>query len=395
MGSIKSYTKKDGKTYYMIKFYVGVDPLTGKEKDTTRRGFKTEKQAKDALTRVELEISEGTFRKRQPKTYQDVYNLWVVQYERTVEESSYVKTIGLFRNHILPTIGMYKIDKINFELSQKATNKWADSLKNFRMVKSYAARVLDFAIKHDYIQSNPFSLVDTAIRKKKVRFDYEDELENFYTKDQLLEFLHCMKKESNEKAFTLFHLLAFSGMRKGEALALTWNDIDFTKNEILINKAISRGINNQLYLKTTKTGGRRTVKMYPETISILKEWKKRQREIYLMLGFNTLHPKQLVFSNEKNEFLQPTKTRKWLEHVLNKYDLPKITTHGFRHTHCSLMFAAGASILEVQDRLGHSDVKTTMNIYAHLSNESKDGAVNKLEAYMTTQRVTTDLTVVD
>ncbi|MCM3358680.1 site-specific integrase [Psychrobacillus sp. MER TA 171] len=382
MGTIKPYTKEDGKTYYKIKFYIGVDPLTGKQRDTTRRGYKSKKLAKEALARFELQISEGTFRKQRAETFQDVYDLWIVQYERTVEESTFTKTIGIFRNHILPSIGMYKIDKINFDVCQKAVNKWADTLKNFRMVKSYAAKVLDFAIKHDYIQTNPFALVEISL-KKRVKFDQEDEPENFYTKEQLIEFLTCMKKESNTKAYVLFHLLAFSGMRKGEALALTWRDIDFTKNEIRINKAISRGKNNQLYVKTTKTGVARTIRMYPETSLILNEWKKHQQDIYLILGFDTLQPKQLVFSNEQNEFLQPTKTRKWLEHVLQKYDLPKITTHGFRHTHCSLMFEAGATILEVQDRLGHSDVKTTMNIYAHVSNEAKDGAVSKLETYMT------------
>ncbi|MGE7920008.1 site-specific integrase [Viridibacillus sp. NPDC093762] len=101
------------------------------------------------------------------------------------------------------------------------------------------------------------------------------------------------------------------------------------------------------------------------------------------MNFNTLQPQQLVFSNEVNEFLQPTKTRKWLEYILNKYKLPKIITHGFRHTHCSLLFEAGVSIKEVQDRLGHSDVQTTLNIYAHVSEKAKDEAISKLENFMT------------
>lgn len=138
-----------------------------------------------------------------------------------------------------------------------------------------------------------------------------------------------------------------------------------------------------LYVKTTKTGIARTIKIVLKTISILKTWKKQQQAEYLALGFNTLQPQQLVFSNEVNEFLQPTKTRKWLEFILNKYQLPKITTHGFRHTHCSLLFEAGLSIKEVQDRLGHSNVQTTLNIYAHVSEEAKDEAISKLENFMT------------
>lgn len=384
MTTIKSYQKKDGKTYFMFKLYIGVDPLTGKEQYTTRRGFKSEKEAKKILNDIQYEIRQGEFRKQKNETYQEVYDLWVVQYERIVEESTFVKTTGIFKNHILPALGKYKIDKLNFNICQKAVNKWADDLKNFRMVRSYASAVVDHAIKLDIIQKNPFSLVEISHKKKKFQFDDDEKQANFYTKEQMLEFLKCMKQETNFKAYALFHLLAFSGMRRGEALALTWGDIDFKNNEIRINKALSQGKDNQLYVKSTKTGVSRTIKMYPETISVLNEWKKRQRLKLLVLGFNTLQPKQLVFSNEQNEFLQLTRPRKWLEHVLKKYNLPKITTHGFRHTHASLSLESGAKILEVSHRLGHADVKMTLNTYAHVSEQAKDGVVNKLERFMTT-----------
>ena len=171
-------------------------------------------------------------------------------------------------------------------------------------------------------------------------------------------------------------------MRKGEALALTWNDLNFTTNELRINKALSRGKDNQLYVKTTKTGIARTIKMDDITMSVMKEWKKKQKQDYLALGFNTMQPKQLIFSNEVNEYLQPTKTRKWILHVQNKYKLSTITTHGLRHTHCSLLFEAGVSLKEVQDRLGHSDVQTTMNIYAHVTKKAKEEAIQKFASYL-------------
>jgi len=255
-------------------------------------------------------------------------------------------------------------------------------LKKYRVVKSYAAKVLDFAVKRGYIQSNPFALVDMPATKKE---DIEnEEPENFYTKEQLIQFLKCLEKESNYKAFALFRLLAFSGMRKGETLALTWNDINFKTNEIRINKALSRGTDNRLYVKSTKTGIARTIKMKMDenTMGILQEWKKKQKQDYLILGYNTLKPKQLVFSNETNTYLQPTKTRKWIVQVQEKYKLEKITTHDLRHTHCSLLFEAGASIKEVQDRLGHTDVQTTVNIYAHVTQKAKEEAIEKFEKYL-------------
>lgn len=382
INAIKMYTKKNNEKCYMFKVYCGIDPLTGKEQYTTRRGFKTKKEANQALAQIKLEISKGEFKKKQVETYVEIYELWITQYEKTVEESTFIKTTGIFKNHILPAFGAYRIEKINVEVCQRHVDEWADKLKKFRTVKSYASKVIDFAIKRGYIEKNPLTLIEMPKKLKKLRIDDEDELENFYTKEQLIKFLKCMEQESNFKAYVLFQLLSYSGMRKGEALALTWKDIDFTKNEIRINKAISRGKNNKLYVKTTKTGIARTIKMDSATMGILKKWKKQQREDYLLLGFNTLQRNQLVFSNEQNEFLQPTKTRKWLEHVLKKYQLPKITTHGFRHTHCSLLFEANVGIKEVQDRLGHTDAQTTLNIYAHVSDKAKDEAINKLENFM-------------
>ncbi|MFY0517846.1 tyrosine-type recombinase/integrase [Lysinibacillus sp. UGB7] len=380
---IKSYKLKNKETRYEFPAYLGIDPLTCKQKRTMKRGFKTRKEAELALARLKLDVANGTYKKERAETYQEVYDLWVVQYENTVEESTFVKTTGIFKNHILPEMGKYKIEKLTVDICQKHINEWAGKLKKFRIVKSYASKVLDFAMKRGFIQTNPFALVEMPTNlTKKASVTNDDEDENFYTREQLIQFLTCLEQESNYKAFALFRLLAFSGMRKGEALALTWSDLIFTTNELRINKALSRGKDNQLYVKSTKTGVARTIKMDDKTMAILKEWKKKQKQDYLILGFNTMQPKQLVFSNEQNEYLQPTKTRKWILHVQKKYNLGTITTHGLRHTHCSLLFEAGASIKEVQDRLGHSDVQTTLNIYAHVTKKAKEEAIQKFASYI-------------
>jgi len=379
---IESYNLKNGDTRYKFQIYVGVDPLTGNEKRTTRSGFKTMKDAKSALYEIKHEISQGTFRKIQAKTYQDMYELWIKQYEKTVEESTFVKTIGYFKNHILPAMSLYRVDKITVDVCQKHVDEWAEKLKKYWVIKSYAAKVLDFAIKRGYLQTNPFTLVDTP-KPKQAPLELTNNVEeNFYTREQLNEFLAYLKEENNPKVYTFFRLLAYSGIRKGEALALQWKDIDFTKLEIRINKALSRGKNSKLYLKTTKTGTTRTIKMDKETIETLALWRKQQRKEYLTLGFNTSNEEQLVFSNERNEFVQPTKTRKWLVRVQEKYNLKRIKTHGLRHTHCSLLYEAKVDIKEIQDRLGHSDIKTTMNMYTHLTLEAKSEAIQKFDNYL-------------
>lgn len=379
MATIQSY-KKDGKNYYKFQLYVGLDPLTSKPIKTTRRGFKTKKEAQLALSRLQIEIEQGTFRKQTSDTYQDVYNLWIERYKLTVKESTFVKTKEIFKLHILPLFGQYKIEKINVQVCQKHINTWFATLKKYRSIKAYASKVLDYAVTLGILSNNVMKNVTMPVNIEPPK---EIEQENFYTKEQLIQFLNYLKQEGNFKHYALFRLLAFSGMRKGEALALTWNDIDFRKNEIRINKTLSSGENNRLFVQTPKTKNSiRTLKMDKITMNILEEWNKIQKQDYLKLGINTLKPKQLVFSNENNEYLQPAMTRKWILRIQDKYDLPKITTHGLRHTHCSLLFEAGASIKEVQERLGHSDIQTTMNIYTHVTEKAKDEAVRKFASYM-------------
>lgn len=379
MANIQSY-QKYGKKFYKFQIYIGTDPLTGKRLKTTRSGFATKKEAQLALSRLQLEIERGDFRKKSVETFNDIYLLWVDQYRNTVEASTFVKTTGIFKNHILPSLGNYKIEKVNVQTCQKHINEWFNKLQKYRTVKSYASKVFDYAVTLGIITDNPMKRVTMP---KSLNIPDENETINYYTKEQLIHFLKCLEKENNYKAYALFRLLSFSGMRKGEALALQWEDVNFKDSEIRINKALARGEENQLYVKVTKTKGSiRTNKMDKVTMAILEGWKKQQTQDYLKLGINTLKPNQLVFSNEQNEFLQPTKTRKWIVHVQKKYHLEKITTHGLRHTHCSLLFEAGATIKEVQDRLGHTDVQTTMNIYAHVTEKAKEAAAEKFAKYM-------------
>ncbi|MER2192133.1 MAG: site-specific integrase [Solibacillus sp.] len=378
---IKSYKNKDGKTLYMFRVFLGTDELTGKAKNTTRRGFKTKKEAELALARIKLQVSEGSYKQKSAETYQEVYELWVTQYEKTVEESTFVKTVGYFKNHILPAMGNYRIEKITIALCQKHYNEWAAKVQKARTIKSYAKKVLDFAIVHGFLQTNPFTHVETKVKKTFTENTKEGK-ENFYIKDELITFLNNAKEHLPFKAFALLRLISYTGMRKSEALALTWNDVSFINNELTINKAIGRGKQTQLYLKTTKTGKPRTIKLDETTLTILKEWNKLQKQQYIQLGINTLKKNQLIFSNTKNEYIQPVQVQKWMYSVQNKYSLKRVSPHGLRHTHCSLLFEAGASIKEVQDRLGHSDVKTTLDIYTHVTKKAKEGAIQKFVDYL-------------
>lgn len=379
---IKQYEKKDGTKAWLFKAYLGLDETTGKKIWTTRRGFATKKECQIAQNRLMVDVEENGFRKKTGETFEEMYKLWFEQYKRTVKESTWCKTAELFRLHILPKFHKFKLDKIKVPMCQKALNEWFVSFPGgYVKLKNYTANVLDYAISLEVIDQNPMKKV--KIPQRKDEFEEAKDL-NFYSKEELKTFLSAMKELPEKTAFMFFHLLAYTGMRKGEALALTWADINFKENTLSINKTLTRGDNARLIVLPPKTRkSARTISIDPFTMGLLKQWRSQQKIDYMKFGFNTLKPEQLLFSNLSNEWIQPTRPRKWLLQVYKAHpELKQITTHGLRHTHCSLLFEAGASIKEVQDRLGHNDVKVTMNIYAHVTQQKKEETALRFADFM-------------
>lgn len=381
MATIKKYTKKDGTTAYMFNAYLGTDPMTGKQKRTTRRGFTTVKEAKLALSRLQVDIEENGFTKQKNTTFKELYELWYESvYKNTVKESTRVKKTEMFTNHILPAFGKLKIDKISVKYCQKVVNQWCEKLVAYREVKNNVTRVLDYAITLGLLADNPMKKIVMPKRKEVVN---DEKIENYFSKDELQIFLDYVKQDLPMKWFVFFRLQAFSGFRKGESLALTWRDIDFKANTISVTKTLARGENNTLIIQTPKTKSSvRTISIDTTTMAILKEWRKKQALDMFKMGFNTNNEKQLVFSTLDNKPINHSNTTNYINKVIKRYDLKPVTVHGLRHTHCSLLFEAGAPIQVVKERLGHSDIQTTMNIYTHVTQKAKEDTAEKFAKYV-------------
>lgn len=374
MATIKKYTKKDGSTAYMFQAYLGVDPLTGKKKRTTRRGFKTQKEAKFALAQLQLEIESNSFSKQDYSTFKEVYELWFANYKHTVKESSAQRVQYLFKNQILPKFGHMRINKINTAVCQKIVNEWNEENAPTRL-RSYTKKIFTYAMSINIISSNPMDniLIPRKINPQKV------EKENFLDRYQLKEFLLLVKQQEPINIYAMLHVLAYTGLRKGELAALTWNDIDFANQTLSVTKTGYYLIGNP-YITSTKTNkATRIISVDNSTISLLKQWKLEQKKLLLSRGIPIKSDKkQLVFSNDKNNLIYNS----FLNEILRKYSQYNITPHGFRHTHASLLFEAGASIKQVQERLGHTNINTTLEIYTHVTKEAEKESVEKFLRYM-------------
>lgn len=376
MAKITEYQTGRGK-FYRFRVYVGVDDQTGKKKYVKRAGFKTKAEAKKALVKLEYAIDSGDyFKPVQASTVRDVYLIWIEQYKLTVKASSLFNAKRIFDKHILPALGSYNVDKLPLGVCQKAVNDWAkDCPSMVRLIKVYASLLLKYAIKLELASRNPFT--DTVIPRTE-----KEEKKNFLDGNELNKFLEIVSKKGL-KQLAVFRLLAYSGMRIGEMLALTWDDVNFADNTISVNKTQTKNEKGKIIISDPKTKtSRRVLDMDIETMQILHRWKVSHASYLLSVGINATQGGQLVFSNKCNDLLSPHTVRGWYNRIAKTNDLPRITLHGFRHTHATLLFSAGASVKEVQTRLGHSNVTTTLDIYTHLTRQDQKETIQKLVRFL-------------
>ncbi|NRO34947.1 tyrosine-type recombinase/integrase [Lactobacillus helveticus] len=372
---IKEYTTPSGEKRYKFLIYVGRDETTGRTIQIKKQGFKTEKEALESYLNYQLKVVKGEYvpiTKRKLRL-NDLYDQWIKLYKTTVQESTFVSTKKIFDNHILKQLGNIYLNKLNVSQCQTAVNTWFNEApKTFKRFVFYASKLINYGITMELIKKNPMKKVILP----KVERD-TSKFTDFYSKDELNTFLNDAKGY-NFRYFMFFRLLAYSGMRKGECLALKWSDIDFKNKTININKSLASGENNRLYLSPCKNKSSvRLLDMDAQTMDYLKEWRTKQQKEMFKLGMNFLSDDNLLFANSKGTYTVLSKPQRWDNAICKKFGLRHIKVHGFRHTHASLLFDAGVSMKDVKERLGHSDITTTMNIYTHVTKkEAKKTAVS-------------------
>ena len=379
MVKIQKYLDKDENTRYKFRYYAGIDELTGKQRYIRRQGFTSEENAKNELLKIEYLVSTNQyFKDVKSGKFGDVLDEWLKLHKTTVKASTLVRENSYITNHIKPYFKNMYVDKITLRQCQDFTNKaFAAAPAAYAQIIGIVKSVLDYALRLGMIESNPMLYV---IKPRK-KIDVSDKHDNFYNKDELKKFL-AAAKDTNLKKYAIFRLLAYSGMRIGECLALTWHDLDYKNNTIAINKTIAR-IKDKLVIQTPKTKtSNRVISLDVETIQVLKAWQLEQRKQLLKLGINSMNKHQLIFSNRENKYIYSDMIRKVIKTIAKKAGIHPITTHGFRHTHATLLFASGMDIKQVQARLGHSNVQTTLNIYTHAIQDKQDKIGDEFAKYI-------------
>lgn len=378
---IKKYTTKNGETRYLFQTYLGIDPATGKERRTTRRGFKTMKEAKQAERNLLLDVEENGLPSNQSDgfqnpTFEEIAYLWLESYKTTVKASTFGLTENKLKQLIKDHFEGMKIKKISVPYCQKVVIALSEKYILYTHYLSVIERIFKYAVLIDIVPANPF---DKVIRPKSKPVSKRD---NYLSKEELNDFLELAKNASLTYFWPLVHLLSYTGLREGEALALKWSDIDLENKRISIAKTVAR-INGKQIIQSPKTKTSiRTVLIDNMTLSILKKWKKDQIKIYFKNGKHFEGDDNFVFTNESADWVQTQNFTRYFKRFIQDHGLKAITPHGLRHTHASLLFAAKVDPKSISDRLGHSSVKITLDLYTHIADEQRTDAIDKLIEYM-------------
>lgn len=378
---IKKYTTKNGETRYLFQSYLGIDPITGKERRTTRRGFKTQKEAKQAERNLLLDVEENGLPSNQSDGFQDptfeeLAQLWLENYKTTVKPSTFENVRSKVEKMTEEHFDGLKLKKITVAYCQRVVIELSKTYVLYNHYLSVINRIFKYAVLMDILDSNPF---DKVIKPKSRQIQRKG---NFLTKEELKEFLKLAQTATLSYFFPLVHLMSYTGLRQGEALALKWSDIDFENKKITVNKTAAR-IKEKQTLQTPKTkNSKRVISIDPTTLSILKSWKKDQIKIYFKNGKHFEGDDNFIFTNQRGDWVHIHNFIPYFKRFVTDHKLKPITPHGLRHTHASLLFSAGVEPKNISDRLGHSTVQITLDLYTHITEEQRTDTVEKLLEYM-------------
>lgn len=292
--------------------------------------------------------------------------------QRGVKHSTIVRYREL-TERIYPTIGHIKLkdlraDHLNSfytELAKPGQNKRTGAglsaktiLEHHRLIST----VLDQAEKEGLI---PFNVAAKAILPKVSKREV-----NYFQPEQVAAIRDALEMEPM-KWKMLTHLFLITGARRGELLGLKWDKVDFAGNKVYISNNILYTPDRGIYEDTPKTDtSKRYVTLPTETMQLLKQYKTWQAAERLRLG-EYYQEHGFVFSQDNGSPMHPDSVTDWMNKFSKRHGLPHINPHAFRHTMASMLYFSGVDSVSISKRLGHAQVSTTANIYAHVM-ESAD-----------------------
>lgn len=383
MASTKLMTTKDGKRFYKISVSrgYGVSPYTMRwYVPTGWSNNKVEKELPKVAAAFELRCSKGEILSRAEqkkaaasdaaeraklKTFKSyALDVYMETKEQSFSENARSSYMMFLENHIFPVFGEILLVEINTAMVnkflldfQKKGYAQATVTKLYNILNG----IFKMAFMDDSIPTNPMLKVAKPKIRKDEKNQVKDESEKALTVEQLQYVLSCVDKE-DLKWRTFIYLLADTGIRRGEACGLQWQDIDFNNGLVQIRRNLQYTPTAGIYETTPKNGKSRTVDIGPDVSSLLRQLRADQAESCIS--------KWVFTQSGTAEPMHPQTPTRYFTKFGKKYGVGDFHPHLLRHTSASIAITNGADVVSTSARLGHSDTSVTLKMYAHANQES-------------------------
>lgn len=377
-GSIRTRSKGS----WMIRIDFDPDPLSGKRHQKTETVRGTKREAEKRLAQLLVEAEQGRIGLSGKMTVGEFLARWLQEHvEPNLSPKSIARYRSLVTHHIVPYIGSVQLDKLrpahiismNMRLRDACSadgrgKPLASSTRHY--IHRVLHRALSHAIRWQLIAVNPTDAV--AAPKASYR-----EMQAFDAEQAQAVLQVCEDEGLYWQTFFTFAMT--TGLRLGEILGLRWQDVDFPTGTLAVRQTVQRVPKVGIILKPPKTAGsRRPVSLGAGMLALLRRHRVAQHAARLALGPQwTDH--DLVFPNRTGRPLEEVTVRKAFRRICARAGMPPIRLHDLRHTAATLMLQAGIHPKIVSERLGHSSVNITLNLYSHVNPTMQQDAAEKLD----------------
>lgn len=350
------------------------DIMTGKMKETMKRGFLTKGEAEAFLLDLHQRMKTNTFLPEKSIAMREYLTEWLEIYVKiNLRRSTYLGYKRILEKHLIPHLGNFSlrdvtpmdIDKMYAHLLQngRADGKGGLSAKTLLYTHRVLNEAMEQAVKKRMIFLNPVRSVMNVPKPKRFKG-------NIYTAEEILNLLELAQNTTLEVPVAL---AAVCGLRRGECLALTEDDIDFTNKTITINKQYL-DLDKQAVLGEPKSEeSNRVVSAPPEIFAIIERHIQRNEANKAMLEDEYEDHRLLVCSNDGKP-IRPIYFTKNFSRFIERNNLRRIRFHDLRHSCASLMLKSGIAMKTASQILGHSAIGITADLYTHVLEETKKEA---------------------
>jgi integrase len=365
---------------FELRYSLGTDPGTGKRKIATTTVRGSMKVAAKELRRLLSAIDNGDHVNPTRMTVRDWLTTWLDAIRDEVSPKSHERYEEIVGHFLIPTFGNLPLMKLAQMHIQDAYTRWASdgrrdgksgglSPRTRRHIHRIFSGALARAVEQQLIARNPCD----AFRRRLPKVEPEDMQTLTVSEAQ-----HLLDAIRHTRVYWPTLIALATGMRRGEILALRWRNVDLDRGSVRVVESLEQ-TKAGLRFKSPKNDKARAVTLPAFAVDELRRLKRTQAESLFRLGVRQIGDTLLCARADGTPMPPRSLTHEYRRVAARVKDIPRVRFHDLRHSHATALLSAGVHPKVAQERLGHSSIAVTLDLYSHVTETMQEEAAGKLD----------------